>query len=150
VGPSLTYSVRDVPVAGGGVRSDERTDFGVVGGLGLSYSGRLTSVSAGFNQTVDQDSNGEVESRSSLTASISHQLTETSSIGVSTQLLAQTPLFGADDERQTFSLTPTYRLSLTEDWTLTTGYRLRASNDDDFDLSNLVFVQISRGFDFLP
>jgi hypothetical protein len=154
LGPSYTVSTRDVPVAGGGFREEENADFGVTGGAGLSYATPRGSVSLSLSQAVDQNCDGDLENRTTLSIGLGRRLTPVSRVSLFSSFTVQTALSGSSDgddvDRQTFSITPTYSIDLTEDWSLDASYRFRASNDDDFGVSNTVFVTISRGLSFLP
>jgi opacity protein-like surface antigen len=149
LGPSLSYVTQRVAAPGGGTVDDDSVNLSAVGGLGVSYRGPRTSANFSFDQQVDQNSEGDIDNVLSLSAGLSHQIASNLQAGVSARFSFRTPLTGGDT-RQTFSISPNISYGLTEDWSLSAGYRFRASNDEDFDGTNRVFLQISRGFDFLP
>ncbi len=150
LGPSLTRSSRATSQPGGAGEDGDETDFTLVASAGLNYATAQSQFNIGFQQNVDQNSEGDLENRSSFFLNYSHALNSRSRIGVGSRILLQTPLSGETEDRQTFSITPSYSFDMTKDWELRAGYRFRAENDEDFSTSNLLFVQISRGFSLLP
>jgi len=129
--------------------SDE-TDFSPVGSLNVNYNLADTSYSLGVSQDIDQTSEGALEAQVRLNGGVTRRINSVSNIGVSAAFGFQNPLFATEDERQTFSISPRYSYDLTEDWALSTGVRFRASNDEDFEDSTVVFLQVSRGLSFIP
>ena len=150
-GPSYTRSTQDDPLVGGGFAERTEDSFGVVGSAGLSYAADpRTDFALAFEQSVDQDAEGEIENRSSLGLNISHRIDSVSRVGLGASVGVRTAISGDADDTQTFSLGPSYAIDLTDDWSLTAGYRFRTSNDDDgVEYQNSFRISVSRGFDFL-
>jgi hypothetical protein len=130
----------------------EDTTPGFVGDLRLDYLGRTDSFSLSLSQDVAQDADGVVESRAALSASYAHRINVWSSLGLSARSGFSNPLFGeSDSDRINLTISPTYSIDVTRDWSLQLGYALRAEQEDgDTAFSNLVFVEVSRGLSFLP
>jgi hypothetical protein len=139
VGPSIS-SVDD----------GDRISSGVVGGLGITSRGADYTVSLRFNQDVDQNSDGDLETRSSLNVSSGYRINARERLSAGAGVAIQDPLGDNDGERVTASLTAGYARDVTQDWSVRLDYRLRLSNDDDFDASNSFFLSISRGLSLLP
>lgn len=150
LGPAVSFLSTRTAAAGGGFVEEDTVDGSVVGSLGFSYSGLRSSVSFNVNQNVDQNSEGQIVNRTSLSASYGYTLTSRSRISIGSTLGSQTPLL-ADADRQTLSVTPTYSFQVNQDWSLQAGYRLRAERrEGDVGVSNFVFLGVSRGLTFLP
>lgn len=149
-GVSLTDSTRDL--AGGGSENDRAIGF--VGGISGTFAAtQATRFSAGIEQTVDQTALGEIESRIGLTLGASHAINPRASIGMDARLGFQNPTFSGPsaDNRRTLSVAPSFSYELNADWRASAGYILRAEDQDaGTAVSNLVFLSISRGLDFLP
>lgn len=153
LGPSVSVAERRVAQPGGGSRVERETDFGVVGSAGVSYATPRTNVSASIDQRVDQNEDGTIENVFGVGAGVSHRLTSQASVSLNSALSVESPLFGGEESRQVFSLSPRFSIGLTDDWSLGAGYTFRAEaaeNDDGIDVSNFIFLQVSRGLDFLP
>jgi hypothetical protein len=131
-------------------------DIGFTGGFGANWALRDdTTFSFGASQFVDQDAFGEVSNRTSVRASLGHDINSVSGVSLAARFSSVNPLldFGGSDESSSddgsASISTSYRLGLTEDWSMQVGYSVRVDLSDD-DLSNRVFFQISRGLDLLP
>ncbi|SEA64166.1 hypothetical protein [Rubrimonas cliftonensis] len=122
---------------------------GVVGGLTFSYAGERGSVEASLSQDVDQGSDGEVATVSALGVAVNRELTQRASLSLAGRATVRSSVFGGDaEDRQTLSLTPSFRYALTADWSTRLGYTFRASREEDEDiLSNAVFLQLSYRFE---
>lgn len=145
----LSYTLSEPgPDAPPDVQSDA---LGLVGGLNLDYETPLATFSVGLSQSVDQNSDGRVENVSSLSVGARRQLTPAASVGLASRFGVQLPLLsdGAEN-RQTFSVSPSFQYALSRDWTATAGYSFRLENEESLETVNTVFIQLSRGLSLLP
>lgn len=154
LGLAVVDSERDRILPGGGTTRDSDLTPSVVGNLGLAYTTRDTRYTLSIAQTVDQNDDGEVESRLSLGGGAIHRVNSRSQAGITGRLGFQNPLFDTQgsttSDRVTLTVSPTYTLSLTPDWDASLGYALRVQDDNGVEASHQVFLQFSRGLSFLP
>jgi hypothetical protein len=122
---------------------------GLTGRFGIGYQlSRLTSLSADISQSVEQDERGELQNVLAAAAGATTQLSERSRFAVRLRAATENPIFDTgEDERVTFSLTPTYTFQVTESWSLSTSYSLRYEQETGSDeWSSRFSVQIGRSF----
>jgi hypothetical protein len=132
------------------VEGDE-FNLGFTGGAGLTYRGNDTSVTFRARQSVEQDDFGEIEMVSSLGVSMNYRIDQRSSVGLTSQLAYIDALEGDRDARQTFTIGPRYSLQMTEAWSMSVGYGLTLTREEDeVRGTNRVFLTFGRNFDFLP
>lgn len=140
--------------AGGGVslvRSGGDVEPGLVGDVGVRYRTADTVLSLALKQDVDQNSDGRIENRQSLTGGVLRQINSRDSIGINVVLGAQNALFsGGGSDRQIASVTPSFSRRITNDWSVSVGYAFRFENEDDTAFSNTAFITFSRGLSLLP
>lgn len=138
----------------GAGRTDDST-LGFVGGINLGYQPNSTTILAlSASQSVSPSSLGEVQNRSLLRFSGSHDINESLRFGaVATASLQQATSSGAsstDRVRLTFSPSLTYVPA--RDWSVNVGYSFRLSDEEDEGTatSNAAFLSISRKFSLSP
>lgn len=155
LGVSLVDSERNRIRPGATVRENDLTP-GFVGDLTLSYAASPdTRYTFGVSQSIDQNTDGTVENRSSVSAGLQHSINSRSRVGLTGRLGFSNPVFddgggGTGGDRVTLSVQPTYSYALTQNWDASLGYALRAEDDNGIETSHQVFLQISRGLSFLP
>lgn len=147
LGPSLTLRDGDDP------------EIGVVGSLGVTWRASAdTQLTASLTQDVDQGGDGETASITRLRFGVSHTLDARSRLAASFGLTARTEVFaadraqiaGEDNADQILLFSPSYNYAVTQDWSVGLGYNLRIENGDSAEVSNGVFLRVSRGLSLLP
>ena len=126
---------------------EQSTNF--QGSLAATYDSPDTDFTFGIEQAVIDSATGDTRNTTSAFADLSHGINARSRISVGAGISLQDILFAQennDESRTTLSIAPSYSVSLTRDWTVQLGYRLRTALDDGDDMTNLVFIQFSRGF----
>lgn len=132
---------------------DDGISINPTGSLGFSYQGPDYTLGLGLSQGINQSSDGDIVSQTTLSGNAAYRITSLSSIDLAIQARNQSPLEGdsGNDQRFTVSVSPSYSVRLTSSWRATVGYRLRFEDEDgDTGLSNGAFLQVSRNFDLLP
>jgi hypothetical protein len=127
--------------------------LGVVGDVTYDWAVDDQSFRIGLDQTLDQNSFGEVENRASLVAAWRQAIDQRQSVGVAARAGFQNPAFdsGARGDRTFLTATPSYAIRITPDWDLSVGYSLRLTDDDRREpVSHLAFLSVTRGMSFLP
>lgn len=152
-GVALVDSERNRVRSSGTVREDDLSPS-FVGDLTLSYAASPdTRYTFGLSQSIDQDTDGAVESRASVSAGVQHSINSRSRVGLTGRLGFNNPVFddgGDTSDRVTLSVQPTYTHALTSNWDASLGYALRIEDDSGVETSHQVFLQISRGLSLLP
>lgn len=123
------------------------------GGLRLNWASADTRFSLTASQSVEPSSLGELQSRSTVGLSVTHSINRRSDLALVSSFSRQVSAggdVGLDEDRNLFVLGPTYGIDLTSRWRLSTGYRLRLSDQEDgLATSHNVFVSFSRSFDLI-
>lgn len=149
-GPAFTQSERQRAAPGGGFVTESDNYVSAIGRIAASYRTAQADYSLSLQQGVDQNSDGDLETRTSLSGAVSHAVNERSRLRMNISAGVQTPLTSGGDDRQTLSIVPSYTYDVTENWSVNAGYRFRAANETSTKTSNAVFIQISRGLSLLP
>jgi len=153
LGVALVDSERNRVRPGGTVREDDLSPS-FVGDLTLSYAAAPdTRYTFGLSQSIDQNTDGTVESRASVSAGVQHSINRRSRAGLTGRLGFNNPVFddgGDTSDRITLSVQPAYFYALTPNWDASLGYALRVEDANGVETSHQVFFQISRGLSFLP
>jgi hypothetical protein len=152
-----------------GLIAEEQSEFslGATGGLGVVW--RVTpetSFDFAFSHGLEPSSLGELQTTTALGAGVQHAINSWASAGVDLLLQRQSAGEGFEeqdesDQRTLASIAPSISFSLTPDWALQAGYALTLERDgadggdggdagSDSELSNRVFLTLSRQFDILP
>ena len=138
------------------VRETDSTVSGV-GGFNLSYSMPRTSFGLTFSQSVAPASTGELRNTSTLGLSVSHRIDSIQSVSLNSTLSRRVDVIEAldgstTDDREVFAqISPSYSISLSQDWSARVGYTLRFADSDDGDaFSNRVFLSFSRSLAIFP
>jgi hypothetical protein len=129
---------------------DGDTETSAIFGGGISYTGPpLASpdyrIGLQISQDTNQDDDGDIVNRTVLSLNGSYALNDRQQFGANAGIGLDTPVFGdAEDLRRLFAGV-NYSHTLSRDWVARVGYSARI-DDDDEELSNFFFFQISRGF----
>lgn len=151
---SASAGVSFVDRFGDASATEDDQSIGFVGSLSAGYD--LTDdtfLSIGLSQSVEPDTRGVPQNRTSLSASITNRINERNTIGVTARAASDTDVFGADSEDEDgnrFEINPFYSYNFTQDWSARLGYALRIEDNEDGDITNRVSLSISRSLDFLP
>lgn len=123
---------------------------GVVADFGFDWrAASQTSVFARLSQTVEENTDGQIDTLVSGALGFSTALTRRSSVSTSARLSFENPVF--DDtasDALTLSIGPAYSYRLTEKWRLSAAYALRyETGGDDDGLSSRFTLGLGRAFD---
>ena len=138
---------------------EEDPSIGFVGSLTARYDATDdTALTFGLRQSVEADSQGNPQNRTSLDLGVTNTINDRHRIGLSLRASSEADIFDSDDgggddddEDYRVEISPFYSVSITRDWSARVGYALRLSDDDDGPaVNNRLFFSISRNFDFLP
>lgn len=145
----LSFTERSGSTSG----NDGNSSVGFVGSLGGSYAATEdTRFTLSLNQSIEPDNQGNPETRTALTAGVSNRINAYHSVGLNIRGVVTAATF--DDEEDggpRIEFSPFYSVALTEDWNVRLGYTLRLEDDSgDLDVSNRLFLTVSRALDFLP
>ena len=136
------------------LREEADSTFGFVADLDLAYAGERTRLGFSLAQTIDQDATGDIDNRSRASAFAVRRIDPRQAVSLRAALASDLSPFSAGGEREedfALSVEPSWRIGLTEAWSLNAGYRLVARKDvDRFRAANAVFLTVSRGLSFLP
>jgi hypothetical protein len=117
----------------------------------LDYVMKNTKLAFDVNYNLAQGVLGDFDQQLATTASITHTINDRSSVtGTANLVLFEDEAGGDLGSSYTFSLSPTYSLALTDEWTMKTGYRFVRRSASFAANSNTVFVSMTRDFTVLP
>jgi hypothetical protein len=129
---------------------DGETQTSAIFGGGISYTGPpLASpdyrIGLQISQNTNQDDDGDIVNRTVLSLNGNYAVNDRQQFGANAGIGLDTPVFGdAEDTRRLFAGV-NYSHRLSRDWVARVGYSGRI-DDEDEELSNFFFFQISRGF----
>lgn len=136
---------------------DDSDDFSVIGGANARYAFRDSQIAVSFDQSVDQNIDGDIENRSTLAAQYQYTINSRESVSLSGRVGFRNPALdladgSSGDDDQTLAISAGYNWAFAPDWSLSVGYNFRALREDGGDLerSNSVTIEVSRGLDLLP
>ena len=138
-------------------QSSGESDDQSIGFVG-SFSARYdltddTSMSFGISQSVDPDTRGNLQNRTTLSASLTNRINAFNTIGLTARAASDSDIFGSSadsDSGERFELSPFYSVDITQDWSARLGYALRFEDGNDSEVTNRLFFSISRSLSFLP
>jgi hypothetical protein len=129
--------------------ADSEVEPGLVADFGFNWRATSqTSMFASLSQTVEESTNGEIDTVVAGNLGFSTTLTQRSSFSTSARLSFENPVFDSESDGDlNISVGPTYSYQLTENWRLSATYSLRYETDDDEDdLSSRFSVRLGRAF----
>ncbi len=131
----------------------------------LTYSLKTTTLSWNADYGLAEGALGDIQNSFSTGVSVQHLINDRSSVNATAKISAGEGEFGEGlGSAYTFSFSPTYSLSLTDEWKLRAGYRFvykdtgavatdpktGAITPVDPSKSSTVFVTLTRAFTVLP
>lgn len=129
--------------------ADGQVEPGLIADFGFNWRATSqTSVSASLSQTVEENTDGQIDNVISGNVGFSTALTQRSSLSTGARLSFENPVFDDNaDENLFISIGPTYSYQLTENWRLNATYSLRYETGDDEGLSSRFNIGLGRAFD---
>lgn len=94
LGPAFTYTEREVPLLGGGVRNEREETLSARGSASMTFTGDVSTFSAGVTQAVEPTDEGVVANRTSVRLAWNRRLSSTSSLNLNGGATFRTALSG--------------------------------------------------------
>ena len=127
---------------------DSAVTLGLVGDLDLIYTPRRDTVmTLALSQDVAPDSLGELRTSQAARGAVTYRINEVSSFTVMAAYTTSTATGAGGDDRDAWSISPSYSRALTRDWDLSLSYRWLKS---DIAQSNTAFLTLSHRGAILP
>ena len=131
---------------------DEPVDTAKLGWSGdfrLDYTYKLGTISAFATHATEPATLGDLQRRYTFGLFASRKINEISGLNLSLQYrIAE---IGPDENQHVLTLSPTYALQLTDDWSMQTGYKFTYVSDDAGDAkSNNLFLSVSKALTISP
>jgi hypothetical protein len=129
------------------------TNVGFAGGARVAYDLSDTTLSFRVRQSVVPSSLGELQNQTGAVFGIVHNINDRSRIGLAASYARQVSVGNVSinqQNRQIFTLGPTYTIDLSPDWQAEIGYLFRLQDEQSsIATSNNFFFQVTRSFDLL-
>ena len=147
-GVNLTDSRQTVS---GSRMSDLKT--GLLADLGLDYQLKTTKISLAADYGLQQGTFGDLQTRANASLNIAQEINERSSaaLSITGQMVQSAGSSSTSDAIFGLYISPTYTVSLTDEWDMTAGYKFSLKdNVGGTAVSNDVFVSLTRDFVVMP